>query len=333
MKDGTSLVNLPTHSPTDAQSWHGRLDLHYDLGDTINPQRTRLARSRSTAPFKVQRSFYPEASGICHTVALHTAGGIVGGDRLSQYLHLEPNTQVMVSTPAAAKVYGSRGRSRRSPSGLEASQIVSIHIEPGAYLEWLPQETIVFEGAVFRQELRVELGAGATWCGWDIARFGRTARGEEFAQGTWRSRTEVWREGLPLWIDRQVLDCAANPLPANPSPNLSPAHSLDSENLDTWHSYHGLNAMPVVGTLLWIGSPIMPDRRVDWTDQVEAARSAWRTIDPSDGSEAGVSTTIDGIVCRYRGRSTSKVRHWFTSVWHQLRTSQRGQTAHYPRIW
>ena len=303
---------------TDSQNWHGRLDLHYSLGDAAHPQRTRLLRSRSTAPFKVQRSFYPEASGICHTVALHTAGGIVGGDRLSQHLHLEPDTQVMLSTPAAAKVYGSRDRSRRSPDGIEARQEVSIRMESGAYLEWLPQETIVFDGAVFRQDLRVDLAAGATWCGWDIVRFGRTARGEGFARGTWRSRTEIWREGLPLWIDRQVLDRAATPSPANPS------------DADTWNSYHGLNAMPVVGTLIWIGVPIDPDSRADL---IEAARSAWREIDPGDGSEAGVSTTIDGIVCRYRGRSTSKVRHWFTSVWHLLRTNQRGQTAHYPRIW
>jgi len=316
------MVNAQTdpqaNDQTDLQCWYGKLELHYDRGDSINPQRTRLARSRSTAPFKVQRSFYPEASGICHTVALHTAGGIVGGDRLSQHLHLEPDTQVMLSTPAAAKVYGSRDRSRRSPDGIEARQDVSIRMEPGAYLEWLPQETIVFDGAVFRQDLRVDLAAGATWCGWDIVRFGRTARGEGFARGTWRSRTEIWREGLPLWIDRQVLDRAATPSPANPS------------DADTWNSYHGLNAMPVVGTLIWIGVPIDPDSRADL---IEAARSAWREIDPGDGSEAGVSTTIDGIVCRYRGRSTSKVRHWFTSVWHLLRTNQRGQTAHYPRIW
>ncbi len=288
--------------------WHGQLDLHYRPDRESN--RTVLTRSRTAAPFRVQRSFYPEASGICHTVALHTAGGIVGGDRLSQRATLEPGSQVLVSTPAAAKIYGSRGKSRRSPDGIEARQDVTLRLGRGAYLEWLPRETIVFEGAVYRQDLRVDLGPGATWCGWDIVRFGRTARGEGFARGTWRSRTEVWREDRPLWIDRQVLDLEA-----------------DS---DTWTSYHGLNSMPVIGTLLWIGEAIAPDDRAEI---VAAARELWREADPNDGSEAGISTAIDGVVCRYRGRSTAKVRHWFTSVWHLLRSRQRGQTAHHPRIW
>ena len=316
---------------TDPQSWHGTLELHYRSGDATQRDRTRLLRSRSTAPFKVQRSFYPEASGICHTVALHTAGGIVGGDRLSQQVHLEPDAQVLISTPAATKVYGSRGRSRRSPDGIEAGQDVSICLEPGAYLEWLPQETIVFDGAVFQQDVRVELAAGATWCGWDIVRFGRTARGEGFARGTWRSRTEVYRDGLPLWIDRQVLDLSADQTSTDHDEQHSDKPEREaSANHDTWRSYHGLNQMPVVGTLIWIGTPINSDSSAEL---ISAARSAWQEHDPGDGSEAGVSTTINGIVCRYRGRSTSKVRHWFTSVWHLLRTTQRGQTAHYPRIW
>ncbi|TAF51716.1 MAG: urease accessory protein UreD [Oscillatoriales cyanobacterium] len=319
---------------SDSQPWYGTLELHYRSDTESDRHRTRLIRSRSTAPFKVQRSFYPEASGICHTVALHTAGGIVGGDRLSQQVYLESDAHVLLSTPAATKVYGSRGRSLRSPNGIEASQQVSIQLAPGAYLEWLPQETIVFEGAVFQQDLRVDLAAGATWCGWDIARFGRTARGEGFARGTWRSRTEVWRDGVPLWIDRQVLDLEADQAAlidaADQGAWVDRANAADLRDQDTWQSYHGLNQMPVVGTLLWIGTPINSDATSELMDK---ARSIWRDLDPGDGSEAGMSTTIDGIVCRYRGRSTSKVRHWFTSVWHLLRTTQRGQTAHYPRIW
>ena len=95
----------------------------------------------------------------------------------------------------------------------------------------------------------------------------------------------MWREGQPLWLDRQVLDLEAD--------------------ADTWESYHGLNSMPVIGTLLWIGEAIEPDARAEI---IETARALWHQADPGDGSEAGVTTAIDGIVCRYRGRSTSKVR-------------------------
>jgi len=63
------------------------------------------------------------------------------------------------------------------------------------------QETIVFNGAIYQQDLRIELSPGARWLGWEITRLGRSARGERFCRG-WRSHTEIW-QGRPLWIDRQ----------------------------------------------------------------------------------------------------------------------------------
>jgi len=59
---------------------------------------TQLIHSQVKAPLKVQRPFYPEGPGICHSVILHTAGGVVGRDRLS----LPPETQCnRLSTTAA----------------------------------------------------------------------------------------------------------------------------------------------------------------------------------------------------------------------------------------
>ncbi|MFP4412959.1 MAG: urease accessory protein UreD, partial [Coleofasciculus sp.] len=57
--------------------WQGSLELVY----ADDQSKTRLVRDRITSPLKVQRPFYPEGQGVCHTVVLHTAGGIVGGDR------------------------------------------------------------------------------------------------------------------------------------------------------------------------------------------------------------------------------------------------------------
>ncbi len=268
-------------------SWHGKLSLVY-----ANHQgTTTLIHNQNQAPLKVQRPFYPEGEQVCHSVILHTAGGVVGGDRLSCNFHLQPNTQALITTAAASKIYRS--------NGTQARQSIEIHVDADACLEWLPQETIVFNGAIYRQDLRVELATGASWLGWEITRFGRSARGEKFLQGEWRSHTEVWQQGVPLWIDRQWL-------PASEA---------------VFHSPHGLYGKPIVASLAWVGQPVSPEI-------VEKALLLW-----CGKGEAGVTLLGKGLLCRYRGCATSEVRNWFTNVWQLLRVSFLNRKYCLPRVW
>lgn len=270
--------------------WHGSLDLVYvhDNGTT------KLIHNQARSPLKVQRPFYPEGEAVCHSVVLHTAGGMVGGDRLTQTIHLQPNAQALITTAAASKVYRSNGQ--------DARQTIELQIEAGAYLEWLPQETIVFNGAIYQQDLRVELAPQASWLGWEITRFGRSARGETFLQGEWRSHTEVWQQGHPLWIDRQWLPAGE----------------------DILNSPHGLAGQPIVATLSWIGQPV--SREI-----LDTARILWNSKERQ--GEAGVTQLISGLVCRYRGASTLEVRNWFTDIWELLRLSSVGRSVTKPRVW
>ncbi|BAB75365.1 urease accessory protein UreD [Anabaena sp. FACHB-709] len=276
-----------SETDTIVKGWHGKLNLVY--ADRSNS--TQLIYNHQQAPLKVQRPFYPEGEKVCHSVILHTAGGVVGGDRLSYNLHLQPNAQALITTAAAGKVYRS--------DGLQARQTIEIKIDAGACLEWLPQETILFNGAIYRQDLRVELATGANFLGWEITRFGRSARGEKFYQGEWRSHTEIWQQGVPLWIDRQWL-------PGNDA---------------VFHSPHGLAGQPIVGSLVWLGSPIS-------TEIIEKARNLGNTQ-----GEAGVTSLENGFLCRYRGASTSEVRNWFTSVWQLLRGEFFSRGKCIPRVW
>jgi len=270
-----------------SNAWHGKLNLVY--ADRKNA--TQLIYNHQQAPLKVQRPFYPEGEKVCHSVILHTAGGVVGGDRLSLNFHLQPHAQALITTAAASKVYRS--------NGLQARQTIDIQVDAGACLEWVPQETILFNNAIYRQDLRVELATEASWLGWEITRLGRSARGEKFLQGEWRSHTEIWQQGVPLWIDRQYLP--------------------GSE--DVFHSPHGLAGQPIVGSLVWIGNPV--DSEI-----VEKARNLW------DGApKAGVTLLQHGLLCRYRGASSSEVRHWFTSVWQMLRVEFLNRGSCVPRVW
>lgn len=273
-------------------SWKGRLELIYRAREG----QTQVHCAHAKAPLKVQRPFYPEGPQICHSVILHTAGGIVGGDRLSQSFHLEANTHALVTTAAAAKVYRTNGR--------EAHQTINIQVDAGACLEWLPQESIIFNGAVYRQDLRVELAPGSRVLLWEINRFGRSARGEKFLQGQWRSHAEVWQEGRPLWIDRQMLEGGTA--------------MVDGP--------HGLGGRAIAGTLAWIGEPVSRDR-------VEQIRRLWDGVPQMGTGEIGVTRLPQGVLCRYCGSSTPQVRNWFAQVWDSLRLSFLGRPSSVPRVW
>jgi len=258
--------------------WHGSLNLIY--GKRNNS--TQILASQNQAPLKIQRPFYPEGSEVCHSVILHTAGGVVGGDRLSINIELQPITHALITTAAASKIYRSNGK--------VAQQNINIKVDSHACMEWLPQPTILFNGAEYRQNLKVELAPEAIWMSWEIIRFGRSARGEKFLSGNWQSYTEVWQESYPLWIDRQLL-------------------KGESEMVD---SLLGLAGNCVVGSFVFVGQSVT-------AEVVTNIRALWEGLDSNISGETGVTRIPKGMLCRYRGKSTIDVKNWFHSVWHYLR--------------
>jgi urease accessory protein len=292
--------------------WRGLLELSFVEGAGC----TRLSYRHAIAPYKIQRSFQ-NPDGSCQVVMLHTAGGMVGGDRLVTKVSLAPQARVLLTTAAAAKIYRANGQS--------TEQRVEIDLAAGACLEWLPQETILFDQAEFRQNLRINLAPTAQVMLWEITRLGRTAHGERFVQGNWRSQTEIWQGETPLWLDRQWL----------------PA----SEAL--WQSPHGLAGCPIVGTFAWVGQSVTPELiqqiRALWlndrdsSDRDSSDRRFTRSFQtPSAPSrtlaQVGVTRLSCGLVCRYRGHFTTEVRQWFIQVWQLLR-QQQGLTQALPRVW
>ena len=280
---------LKTPTPTSPRA-NGRIQLTYQQrGKTTQPIQTY-----SQAPYKLQRPFYPQGTEICYTTILHTAGGIVGGDQLSQSIQLQPNTQVVITTAAASKIYRS--------NGLTAHQETEITVGADASLEYLPREMIVFENAQYRQHLRVNLAPTATWLGWEIVRFGRSARGEQFKQGDWRSGTEVWQDGQLIWVDRPWLPGGK----------------------DVWDSPHGLAGCPLVATLVWMGKPIPSELITQVRQLAQSTLSA---------GETGATQLMSGLLCRYRGNSRAEVINWFINVWRLLRQWEGRISPVTPRVW
>ncbi len=269
---------------TSGKSWQARLDLKFRQGGG----RTVLAERRHLGPLVVQRPFYPEGP-ICHVYLVHPPGGIVGGDQLSLHVEVEPQSHALLTTPAATRFY----RAGPHPRATLAQQL---SIRDGA-LEWLPQETIVFEGARARSTTRVELAGEARFLGWEIACLGRPANGEGFSAGELQQDFLLYRDGEPLLLDRMRL--------GGGSPALS--------------AQWGLAGAQAMGTLLMYparGIDLAPLRALVGTE----VRHAMSVVD-------------EVLVCRALAPQAEALRLLFSDLWLKLRESLLGCAAVAPRIW
>ena len=133
-------------------------------------------------------------------VVINTAGGLTDGDRFRVEAHWADGAAATVTTQAAERVYRSRGGDAQIGNALS--------ISAGAVAMWLPQETILFDGARVARRLDVDIAAGAALFACESLVFGRGAMGETARRGrvddAWRVRIEgtlVFADGFALRDD------------------------------------------------------------------------------------------------------------------------------------
>jgi urease accessory protein len=274
----------------DAAGWQASIALGY----VAAAGRTVLARREHSGPLRVQKALYPEGDAVCHTLLLHPPGGIAGGDRLRMDISAAPGAHALITTPGAGKWYGSR-----TAAGRDASSTLALQVAADATVEWLPQESIVFDGARANVASVVELEAGARFIGMDLYCLGRTASGERFTRGALHLDTRITQAGRSLWLEQARI--------AGDSPLL--------------HSPAGLAGAPVFGTLLCAGF-----------DADDALLAACRAA-PCTSGDAGVTRLPGLLVARYRGTCTQAARAWFMHIWSLVRPAMTGRAAQAPRIW
>lgn len=284
-------LNPRPRTPADsemARGWEARLDLGFEAG----AGRTVLKRRAHYGPLRVQRPFYPPGDRACHVYILHPPGGVVGGDRLTVTATVGRDAHALLTTPAAGKFYRS--------DGAQAHLQQTLTVADGAWLEWLPQETIVFDGARATSSTRVALCGNAGFIGWEILCLGRPAAGEVFARGEFGQRFEIWRNDAPLWWERNALTGGA---PALAAP---------------W----GFSGYSVVATMVAVGRVprLLPELR----ELLQAH---------GEGGEFSVTQLREVLVCRYLGDSAEQARAGMTAAWHVLRPALWGVEATPPRIW
>lgn len=268
------------------------------LGFAARGERTALVERRHRGPLLVQKPLYPEG-GICHAVILHPPAGIAGGDTLQIDLVAGAGAHAVLATPGATKWYKSLGR--------EAAQRVTLTLEAGARLDWLPQENIVFDDAHARLATTVTVAPGASAIGWDAIVLGRQASGETWSRGTLHMETRIALAGSPraLWIERAQLDAGSS----------------------LRHAPAGLDGLNVMGTLWAVG---------EGATQALAETLA-EALPYRPDLRAGVTRLEqDGqamLLLRVLGARMEAVRGVMVQAWTALREPIHGVPAKPLRLW
>jgi urease accessory protein len=144
------------------------------------------------------RMLRPDPSRPSEAVLLNTAGGLTGGDRLSLTIAWGVDTHAAVTTQACEKIYRAAGDEARVETTLE--------VKARATAEWLPQETILFDGASLRRDIRVRLDPDAVFTGVEAVVLGRTAMGETVQRARLKDRWRIWRGERLIYADAFDLD-------------------------------------------------------------------------------------------------------------------------------
>jgi urease accessory protein len=131
--------------------------------------------------------------GWMDVVMLNTGGGVAGGDRLDLSFTVGVDGQATIAAQAAERFY--RALATDSPSRVRTR----VTVAAGGALEWLPQETILFDRCALDRRLEIDLAANARFLGVETLVFGRMAMGERVRQGFLRDLIRV-RRGRELLL-------------------------------------------------------------------------------------------------------------------------------------
>ena len=248
--------------------------------------RTRVARVYETGGLRLR---FPNVARGCEAVMINTGGGIVGGDEAHYAFESGPHSDVTITTQAAEKIYRARS------GALDDRAHVQVHLTAasGARLEWLPQETILFDGSRLSRTLDVDMSQDASLTLLESTIFGRHAMGEQTISGAFHDRWRVRRAGKLIFAEDFRLDGAL------------------SSTLERPACGGGARA---VATMLLV-APDAEARLDRVRDSLEAARcdwgaSAWNgfmLVRLASPAAEHVRATIVMLLCELRGRDAPRV--------------------------
>jgi urease accessory protein len=276
-----------------------------EIGFAARDGATRLTHLYQHDPMRVLFPA-PEVGDSSLAVLVTTSGGLVAGDRIRVAVRLDAGAIAHVTASAAEKIYRSTG----ATTGIAQD----LSLDTGCWLEYLPPETILFDGARLRRHTTIALAPGAGFLGGGIIVFGRRARGECFTHGLLHEEWQVKRDGALIWGDALHLDGDIAAVIADPA---------------------CFDCAAACATLI-LAPPGGDPQAGDPAGFVAGARavqqqSQRRSLAP--GLRAGV-TALGGLaVARWLGPDALVLRRAFADLACHWREAAMGLPAHLPLLW
>jgi len=267
---------------------HGVAEIGFVKKDGL----TRLQHLYQSDPLRV---LFPQVvqDELPVAVLSSTAGGLVGGDRIDISATLDQDARALVTVQAAEKVYRSNGPDSHISVELSAAD--------GCWLEWLPQETILFEQARLRRCTKVNLTSKAQLLAGEMLVFGRLAGGEQFSSGLLRDAWEVRVDGRLCWAD---------------------ALCLDQDIAKVIESPAGFAGQRACATIIYVAA--------NASDLLDQARGLL-----GEGSRVKMAVTCVGglLLIRFLSADPLALRQQFGRFWAGFRHLAAGLSAKLPRLW
>lgn len=238
------------------------------------------------------RVLFPRpAKGDPITAVLTTvSGGIAGGDRVAVEIDVGDGADALILAQAAEKIY-------RAADPDPARIGLAMRAGTNAALEYMPQETILFDGARLHRRTTLNLSRSSRVLAGEIAVFGRGAMGETVRDCTFRETWRVRIEARTVWRDAFAL-----------SPEVR-------------QSRFGLNGATAMGTIVCTAQDTI------------GLRDAVRAHVPKDGAVAVAAGCIGPLLLvRFLGRDPAALRHAYFETWSRLRSTTLHRPAKLPAL-
>ena len=264
--------------------------------------RTSLADLHQSAPC---RCLLPASEDWPTAVFATTCGGLTGGDAVRFDFAVGAGAAARATTQAAERLY--KARAEDGPAQVD-SRIV---LGESARAEWLPQETIVFDGARLQRRTVFELAAGADLLACELRVLGRAAHGEVFSQGFLSDRIEIRRAGRLVWVDALRL--------GDPNGEKPRAKSLINRTLA---SPAGFGGYPAIATVFHAAP------------EAETRLAATRTIiEHIPDTARAAATALDGLlIARFLAPDAFTLRQCVAQFVTGFR-AHLGRAPVMPRFW
>tara|TARA_Y100000813_G_scaffold192564_1_gene170793 strand:- start:4446 stop:5261 length:816 start_codon:yes stop_codon:yes gene_type:complete len=266
---------------------HGKGYISFESKD----EKTYLKDLYQENPVKI---LFPKklSNEIITAAFVTTSGGIVGGDKLDIIVKTCKKSEVQLYQQAAEKVY----KNHKKPSIIN----ISLTSEEGSWLEWLPQETILFENSNYIKKNSLHVNTNGRLMVGEMLFLGRHAMGEINTKGTIREIWEIFFDDRLIWLDNFYID--------------------DMDYIVKHPA--GLNGANAFASIVYTSANVL-----NYIDEARKIIKEFKNI------RIGITVIDNVFICKMLSCDQYLLRKYYGIIWAKFRKLFGNYQATLPRLW